>query len=342
MPLNHEVPLLQVENLKKYYSAKSGMFSRSSGEIRAVDGVSFSLYKGETLGLVGESGCGKSTLGRQIVGLERPTGGRVLYQGKDLANISAGQMRSIRTQLQMVFQDSYSSLNPRKHIYEIMSEPMLYHGLADKSTIHREVERLLDMVGLPQNALGRYPHEFSGGQRQRIGIAKALSLKPQLLICDEPVSALDVSIQAQILNLLKELQQELNLTCIFIGHGLGAVNYVSDRIAVMYLGQIVELADSRELFEHPQHPYSKALFDAVPLADPRTRKRRGKGIIEGEAESETGPADGCPFYPRCPRRTGECADADMVLQSAPVGSRHLVSCIHTIGGGGRVIQGGVS
>ena len=340
MPLNHEVPLLQVENLKKYYSAKSGMFSRSSGEIRAVDGVSFSLYKGETLGLVGESGCGKSTLGRQIVGLERPTGGRVLYQGKDLANISAGQMRSIRTQ--MVFQDSYSSLNPRKHIYEILSEPMLYHGLADKSTIHREVERLLDMVGLPQNALGRYPHEFSGGQRQRIGIAKALSLKPQLLICDEPVSALDVSIQAQILNLLKELQQELNLTCIFIGHGLGAVNYVSDRIAVMYLGQIVELADSRELFEHPQHPYSKALFDAVPLADPRTRKRRGKGIIEGEAESETGPADGCPFYPRCPRRTGECADADMVLQSAPVGSRHLVSRIHTIGGGGRVIQGGVS
>ena len=295
MPLNHEVPLLQVENLKKYYSAKSGMFSRSSGEIRAVDGVSFSLYTGETLGLVGESGCGKSTLGRQIVGLERPTGGRVLYQGKDLANISAGQMRSIRTQLQMVFQDSYSSLNPRKHIYEILSEPMLYHGLADKSTIHREVERLLDMVGLPQNALGRYPHEFSGGQRQRIGIAKALSLKPQLLICDEPVSALDVSIQAQILNLLKELQQELNLTCIFIGHGLGAVNYVSDRIAVMYLGQIVELADSRELFEHPQHPYSKALFDAVPLADPRTRKRRGKGIIEGEAESETGPADGCPF-----------------------------------------------
>ena len=199
MPLNHEVPLLQVENLKKCYSAKGGMFSRSSGEIRAVDGVSFSLYKGETLGLVGESGCGKSTLGRQIVGLERPTGGRVLYQGKDLANISAGQMRSIRTQLQMVFQDSYSSLNPRKHIYEILSEPMLYHGLADKSTIHREVERLLDMVGLPQNALGRYPHEFSGGQRQRIGIAKALSLKPQLLICDEPVSALDVSIQAQIL-----------------------------------------------------------------------------------------------------------------------------------------------
>ena len=342
MPLNHEVPLLQVENLKKYYSAKSGMFSRSSGEIRAVDGVSFSLYKGETLGLVGESGCGKSTLGRQIVGLERPTGGRVLYQGKDLANISAGQMWSIRTQLQMVFQDSYSSLNPRKHIYEILSEPMLYHGLADKNTIHREVERLLDMVGLPQNALGRYPHEFSGGQRQRIGIAKALSLKPQLLICDEPVSALYLAIQAQILKLLKELQQELNLTCIFIGHGLGAVNYVSDRIAVMYLGQIVELADSRELFEHPQHPYSKALFDAVPLADPRTRKRRGKGIIEGEAESETGPADGCPFYPRCPRRTGECADADMVLQSAPVGSRHLVSCIHTIGGGGRVIQGGVS
>ena len=328
MPLNHEVPLLQVENLKKYYSAKSGMFSRSSGEIRAVDGVSFSLYKGETLGLVGESGCGKSTLGRQIVGLERPTGGRVLYQGKDLANISAGQMRSIRTQLQMVFQDSYSSLNPRKHIFEILAEPMLYHGLADRNNIHQKVEYLLDLVGLAKNALGRYPHEFSGGQRQRIGIAKALSLNPSLLVCDEPVSALDVSIQAQILNLLKNLQKELDLTSIFIGHGLGAVNYVSDRIAVMYLGQIVELADSRELFDHPLHPYSKALFDAVPLADPRTRKRLGGGVIEGEAEILPGPGEGCPFYPRCPRRSRECSAAKMELRPASEGSSHLVSCIH--------------
>lgn len=327
MPQDNTVPLLQVENLKKYYSSNSGIFSHSNGLIRAVDGVTFSLNKGETLGLVGESGCGKSTLGRQIVGLERPDGGRILYQGKDLSQMTGREMKYFRTQLQMVFQDSYSSLNPRKHIYEILSEPMLYHGLADKNNIYREIERLLDMVGLPKNALGRYPHEFSGGQRQRIGIAKALSLKPQLLICDEPVSALDVSIQAQILNLLRGLQRELNLTCIFIGHGLGAVNYVSDRIAVMYLGQIVELADSKELFEHPVHPYSKALFDAVPLANPRDRKRRTKDVLEGEAESEPGPSTGCPFYPRCHRRVPECTLQTMELKPVEDGSNHLASCI---------------
>lgn len=333
-----DTPLLQVENLKKYYTAKSGIFSRSSGVTKAVDGVSFTMSKGETLGLVGESGCGKSTLGRQIVGLERPDGGRILYQGNDLSCLNRREMRSIRTQLQMVFQDSYSSLNPRKHIYEILSEPMLYHGLADKGAIYKETEKLLDMVGLPKNSLGRYPHEFSGGQRQRIGIARALSLKPELLVCDEPVSALDVSIQAQILNLLKGLQKELNLTCIFIGHGLGAVNYVSDRIAVMYLGRIVEIAERRELFDHPLHPYSKALFDAVPLADPRTRKRREKAVIEGEADAGLGPKNGCPFYPRCPGRTAECASAAMTLKpagrtaglaSGNVGS-HYVSCIHQI------------
>lgn len=329
MPQTNTVPLLQVENLKKYYPAKSGIFSRSAGEIRAVDNVSFTLSEGETLGLVGESGCGKSTLGRQIVGLEPPTGGRILYQGKDLATRSAQEMKSVRTQLQMVFQDSYSSLNPRKHIYEILAEPMLYHGLADKHTIYGEILRLLDMVGLPKNALGRYPHEFSGGQRQRIGIAKALSLNPKLLICDEPVSALDVSIQAQILNLLRKLQRELDLTCIFIGHGLGAVNYVSDRIAVMYLGQIVEIADSRELFANPMHPYSRALFDAVPLADPRDRRRMKKDILEGEAGSESGQPEGCPFYSRCPRRGKECALASMHLVPAAEGSGHLVSCIRT-------------
>lgn len=330
MKETQEIPLLQVENLKKYYSAPKGIFSRGAHETRAVDEVSFSLYEGETLGLVGESGCGKSTLGRQLVGLERPTSGRVLYRGKDLAPMGAREMRLIRTQMQMVFQDSYSSLNPRKHIYEILSGPMLYHGLAHRKTIHWEVERLLDMVGLPKNALGRYPHEFSGGQRQRIGIAKALSLKPRLLICDEPVSALDVSIQAQILNLLKDLQKELNLTCIFIGHGLGAVNYVSDRIAVMYLGKIVELADSRELFDHPRHPYSRALFDAVPLADPRARKRRGREMMEGEAGTEAAQGEGCPFYPRCLRRTHECAGFLSGLTSMEPGSSHLVSCIHTV------------
>ena len=322
------VPLLSVEGLKKYYTAKSGMFSRSAGVVRAVDGVSFQLFEGETLGLVGESGCGKSTLGRQLVGLEHPTGGQVVYDGHDLGHMSQAQMKPFRTQLQMIFQDSYSSLNPRKHVFEILAEPMLYHGLAKRGDVYSHVERLLDMVGLPKNCLGRYPHEFSGGQRQRIGIARALSLNPRLLVCDEPVSALDVSIQAQILNLLKNLQKELDLTSIFIGHGLGAVNYVSDRIAVMYLGQIVELADSRELFDHPLHPYSKALFDAVPLADPRTRKRLGGGVIEGEAEILPGPGEGCPFYPRCPRRSRECSAAKMELRPASEGSSHLVSCIH--------------
>ncbi len=229
----------------------------------------------------------------------------------------------MRTQLQMVFQDSYSSLNPRKHVFEILSEPMLYHKLADRHTAPKQVKRLLDMVGLPHAAMGRYPHEFSGGQRQRIGIAKALSLNPRLLVCDEPVSALDVSIQAQILNLLRSLQQELNLTCIFIGHGLGAVNYVSHRIAVMYLGQIVELADNRELFENPVHPYSKALFDAVPVADPRGAKRGKPPALKGEVQLPEGHSQGCPFYSRCPYHREPCLQGDMELKPIKPGSGHL-------------------
>ncbi|MCC8027022.1 MAG: ABC transporter ATP-binding protein [Clostridium sp.] len=327
--MNHavETPLLKVEKLKKYYPVKSGILGRKGGQVAAVDGVSFELYTGETLGLVGESGCGKSTLGRQIVALERPTQGRVLYEGMDLASMSPREMKPVRTQLQMVFQDSYSSLNPRKHVFEILSEPMLYHKLADRHTAPKQVKRLLDMVGLPHAAMGRYPHEFSGGQRQRIGIAKALSLNPRLLVCDEPVSALDVSIQAQILNLLRSLQQELNLTCIFIGHGLGAVNYVSHRIAVMYLGQIVELADNRELFENPVHPYSKALFDAVPVADPRGAKRGKPPALKGEVQLPEGHSQGCPFYSRCPYHREPCLHGDMELKPIKPGSGHLASCI---------------
>ena len=304
------VPLLSVEGLKKYYTAKSGMFSRSAGVVRAVDGVSFQLFEGETLGLVGESGCGKSTLGRQLVG-----------------HMSQAQMKPFRTQLQMIFQDSYSSLNPRKHVFEILAEPMLYHGLAKRGDVYSHVERLLDMVGLPKNCLGRYPHEFSGGQRQRIGIARALSLNPRLLVCDEPVSALDVSIQAQILNLLRDLQKELGLTCIFIGHGLGAVNYVSDRIAVMYLGKMVEIADRKELFDHPLHPYSRALFEAVPIADPRKRRTRSEGIVGGETASNVNTPSGCPFHPRCPHCKGECMSGEMELRPAVPGSSHLTACI---------------
>ena len=322
-----QVPLLSVERLKKYYMAKSGMFSRNAGVVRAVDGVSFQLFERETLGLVGESGCGKSTLGRQLVGLEHPTGGRVVYDGNDLGNMSQAQMKPFRTQLQMIFQDSYSSLNPRKHVFEILSEPMLYHGLAKRGDVYSHVEKLLDMVGLPKNCLGRYPHEFSGGQRQRIGIARALSLNPRLLVCDEPVSALDVSIQAQILNLLRDLQKELGLTCIFIGHGLGAVNYVSDRIAVMYLGKIVEIADRKELFDHPLHPYSRALFEAVPIADPRKRRKRSEGIVGGETASNVNTPSGCPFHPRCPHCKGECMSGEMELRPAVPGSSHLTACI---------------
>ncbi len=278
-----EEPLLRAEGLEKQYKAGGGPFSGKSGRIKAVDGVSFSLRKGETLGLVGESGCGKSTLGRLLAGLEKPDAGSVWYEGKNLTAMGREEKRGVRTKIQMVFQDSYSSLNPRKRIFDILAEPMLYHGLADKKNIREETGRLMDMVGLPRGALERYPRQFSGGQRQRIGIAKALSLRPELLICDEPVSALDVSIQAQILNLFRELQEKLGLTCIFIGHGLGAVDYVSHRIAVMYLGKIVEIGDSRQIFEHPVHPYTRALLAAVPVADPRKRKR-SQPLLEGEAE----------------------------------------------------------
>ncbi len=322
-----DTPLLRVSDIKKYYPLKDGFGSGKGRVLRAVDGVSFDLYRGETLGLVGESGCGKSALGRQLVALERPDGGSVLYKGKDLARIKGREMKAIRTQLQMVFQDSYSSLNPRKRVFDILAEPMLYHKLADKRSVEGEVGRLLDMVGLPSHAAARYPHEFSGGQRQRIGIARALCLKPEFLVCDEPVSALDVSIQAQILNLFRSLQEQLNLTCVFIGHGLGAVNYVSHRIAVMYLGKIVELADSEELFADPIHPYSKALFKAVPIPDPKSRMEPEKGLLSGEAEAKEEEGSGCPFYPRCPRRQESCRSSQQQLLPVAPGSSHLAACM---------------
>ena len=228
----------------------------------------------------------------------------------------------------MVFQDPYSSLNPRKHIYEILSQPMLYHGISNKETVHRDVDRLLDMVGLPKHVLGRYPHEFSGGQRQRIGIARALSLNPRFLVCDEPVSALDVSIQAQILNLLRSLQKDLGLTCMFVGHGLGAVNYVSDRIAVMYLGKIVEIGPAQEVFHHPVHPYTRALIDAVPIADPK--KREQKPLLTGEIGSSTNPPSGCRFHPRCPYATESCRQEVPELCSVFPGSSHLAACPYAI------------
>ena len=253
-------PLIQVKDLKKYYPVKTGIIPHVTDYVKAVDGVSFSIYEGEILGLVGESGCGKTTIGKLLTGLEKPTEGAILYRGMDILDWTAKEQKKYRTKIQMIFQDPYSSLNPRKHIYEILAAPMLYHGISDKQTVEKDVKELLEMVGMPQSALGRYPHEFSGGQRQRIGIARALSLKPEFIVCDEPVSALDVSVQAQILNLLKSLQKELQLTLLFIGHGLGAVHYVSDRIAVMQNGRIVELGDAREVFHHPQQEYTKILL----------------------------------------------------------------------------------
>lgn len=328
-PYKNTEPLLKVEHLKKYYPQNRPIFGRPTSWIRAADDVSLELYPGETLGLVGESGCGKSTLGRMIAGLEAPDSGRIWYKGQELTAKGGRGYSAVRTEIQMVFQDSYSSLNPRKQIFQILSEPMLYHSLADKHTVHKKAEHLMELVGLPLSALDRYPYEFSGGQRQRIGIAKALSLEPKLLICDEPVSALDVSIQAQILNLLKSLQKELDLTCIFIGHGLGAVNYVSRRIAVMYLGKLVEMGESSELFEHPVHPYTRTLLGAVPIPDPRKREENWGETSEGTAyePSSTGAEDkGCPFKDRCFRKRPECSSAEVPLRPVRPGSTHLAAC----------------
>lgn len=328
-PYKKTEPLLKVEHLKKYYPQNKPVFGRPASWIRAADDISLELYQGETLGLVGESGCGKSTLGRLITGLEAPDSGRIWYKGRELTQKGGKGFGAVRTEIQMVFQDSYSSLNPRKQIFQILSEPMLYHGLADRSTIHKKAEHLMELVGLSASALNRYPYEFSGGQRQRIGIAKALSLEPKLLICDEPVSALDVSIQAQILNLLKSLQSDLDLTCIFIGHGLGAVNYVSRRIAVMYLGKLVETGESRELFENPVHPYTRTLLGSVPIPDPRKREEVWGGTSGEEEMAPSGSGSegrGCPFGSRCFRKTPECEAAEVHLRPVCPGSTHLAAC----------------
>jgi oligopeptide transport system ATP-binding protein len=302
--------LLEAASLTKHFPVRSGAFARGGREVvHAVDGVSLEVRRGETLGIVGESGCGKSTLGRMLVRLHRPTSGSVTFAGSDITSLSRRQLRPFRREMQMIFQDPYASLNPRKRVGQILEDPFRIHGAGSSREIRSNVQRLLQVVGLSPEHLNRYPHEFSGGQRQRIGVARALALNPQLIVADEPVSALDVSIQAQVINLLDDLQDEFNLTYVFIAHDLGIVHHVSDRIAVMYLGVVVELGGSDELFTHPIHPYTEALLSAIPAieaAEDEGTVHRERIVLEGEVPSPINPPAGCRFHPRCAYATEIC------------------------------------
>ena len=300
--------LLEVRDLVKHFPVGAGFLGRSGGTVRAVDGVSFSLHRGETLGLVGESGCGKTTTGRCILQLERPTSGQIVFEGTDLATHSEKQLRELRRHMQVIFQDPYSSLNPRMTIGQILAEPLKVHRLVSgKAAREKRIQELLTQVGLlPQHAQ-RYPHQLSGGQRQRVGIARALAMEPSLIICDEPVSALDVSIQAQIINLLEELQSRLGLTYLFIAHDLSVVRHISDRVVVMYLGKVAEVADRQALYEAPVHPYSRALLSAVPIPDPKLEATRERTVLRGEIPSALTPPGGCVFHPRCPIAQARCS-----------------------------------
>ncbi len=307
-----------------HFPVREGVFLRASRSCKAVDGVSLALHSGETVGLVGESGCGKSTLGKCLVRLHRPTTGRILFEGTDLAPLTQRALKPHRRHLQMVFQDPVESLNSRHTVGEIIGEPLIIHRLGDARARRARVLALLDQVGLPAGAADRYPFEFSGGQRQRIGIARALALNPRLLVCDEPVSALDVSIQSQVLNLLLDLQRELGLTYLFIAHNLAVVKHVSDRIAIMYLGRIVELAPADDIYRAPRHPYTRALLSAIPRPNPRGRRERI--VLQGDVPSPIHPPAGCPFHPRCPHATDRCKVEAPALRPAPGLPAHTVAC----------------
>ncbi len=316
------MPVLKVENLKKYYPVKKGFFQRTVNHIKAVDGVSFHLDKGETLGLVGESGCGKTTVGRSILRLTQPTAGTVTYREKNLGEMNRETLRKTRTSLQIIFQDPFSSLNPRMNVEKIIAEPLKNFKTLARGQIRKKVAELMTRVGLRPAHMGKYPHEFSGGQRQRIGIARALAVNPDVIICDEAVSALDVSIQAQIINLLKDLQEELNLAYLFIAHDISVVEYISHRIAVMYLGRIVELAPDRQLYKTPLHPYTKALLSAVPIPDPLADQDQ-EIILPGDVPSPLDPPNGCTFHPRCPMSMKKCQVQPVYRQIQP---DHWIAC----------------
>ncbi|MCP4421073.1 MAG: dipeptide ABC transporter ATP-binding protein [Chloroflexi bacterium] len=298
--------IVKVNNLKKYFPILAGVFRRQVGSVKAVDGISFEIYRGETLGLVGESGCGKSTAGRVILQLYEATEGEVIFKGQDITQIKGEQLRKLRPRMQMIFQDPHASLNPRMTVGSIVSEPLREHGVVRGAAMRKRVEELLTLVGLNAAHANRYPHEFSGGQRQRIGVARALALNPEFIVADEPIAALDVSIQAQVVNLMRELQKELDLTYLFISHDLSMVRHIADRVVVMYLGKAMELAESEEMYNNPLHPYTKALLSAVPIPDPSLEETRNRVILEGDVPSPENPPKGCPFNTRCPFVQDKC------------------------------------
>jgi oligopeptide transport system ATP-binding protein len=317
-----ETPLLAVKHLKKHFPIKGGVFSKTIGYVYAVDDINFTLEKGETLGLVGESGCGKSTTGRTILRLIEPTDGVIYFEGQDITHLDKNAMRALRREMQIIFQDPYASLNPRMTVGSIIGEPLEIHKIAKGSEKEERVASLLQKVGLRAEDMRKYPHEFSGGQRQRIGIARALALNPKLIVCDEPVSALDVSIQAQVINLLEDLQAEFGLSYLFIAHNLNVVEHISNRVAVMYLGQIVELASGEELYKNPQHPYTEALLSAVPIPDPTVKKKRI--ILEGDVPSPINPPKGCHFHTRCMYKDKICEEVEPEFKD--IGGGHWVAC----------------
>jgi oligopeptide transport system ATP-binding protein len=316
--------LVSVRDLRKHFPITKGLFRRKAGAVRAVDGVSFDIYKGETLGLVGESGSGKSTVGRTVLRLEEPTAGSIEYDGVDLATLSTSKMRAMRTRMQMVFQNPHSSLNPRMTVASIISEPLVEHRKGKRQDRRKRTAELLELVGLDPSHANRYPHEFSGGQRQRIGIARAIALNPEFIVADEPIAALDVSIQAQIVNLLEELQNELGLSYLFISHDMSMVRHIADRVAVMYLGRIVELASVDTLYDRPLHPYTRALHSAVPVPDPVVESMRRRTVLEGDIPSPSNPPPGCPFHTRCPAARESCATDVPEFRELEPG--HWVAC----------------